>query len=73
MRKVERYYHAGVEYRDGDTRWSRHTRRTHHVAAREARRMTKGGDGKPVVESWSADHGMRPGSGDAVDSCEYVT
>lgn len=71
-----RYYHAGVEVRaegECDYLWSPHTRRTMQRARREARTMAaRTVGGVPVVESWSRDHGLRPGSAEAADECVYV-
>lgn len=60
------YYHAGAMCANGDVRWSDSTRRSSEVAEREAKAMARKYGGKPVVEYWKREHGMRPGDADAV-------
>jgi len=65
------YYHAGVENDSGDVRWSKHTRRSYGTAVREARRMAQAG-GRPIVEWWDRQHGLRPGDCEVLAGSEYV-
>jgi hypothetical protein len=59
------YYHAGNQKTDDRDEtvfnWSNHTRRTKRAAQLEAARMAKKHGGKPVVERWKREHGLRPG------------
>jgi hypothetical protein len=62
------YYHAGVQYNDSQTGevcmdWSDHTRRTQETAEIEAMKLARkfGEGGKPIVEFWAKEHGLRPG------------
>lgn len=58
------YYHAGSQKTvDGEVRvyWSAKTRRSKAQAESEAVRIAREQGGKPVVEFWSREHGLRPG------------
>jgi hypothetical protein len=68
------YYHAGVEFPRPPrlTFWSHHTRRSRAAAIREARRLTRGTNGRAVVEYWDRRHGLRPGDAEVVECCDYV-
>ncbi|MBU0703571.1 MAG: hypothetical protein KKC18_06865 [Chloroflexi bacterium] len=65
------YYHAGCGTAD-IWRWSEHTRHSHRTAAAEARKMARRYGGRPIVEWWDREHGMRPGDQNAVIDAGYV-
>ena len=58
------YYRAGAETSPGSVTWSEHTRKTRERAEREARLMARACDGRPIVEYWFRDHGLRPEDSD---------
>lgn len=58
---MSNYYHAGTQDENNDVRWSDATRKTASAAEKEAKQMAKKFGGKPIVEYWDREHGLRPG------------
>ena len=62
---MNKYYHAGSQRETelGEVRvnWSDKTRRSASAAESEARKLARRDGGKPVVEFWDREHGLRPG------------
>jgi hypothetical protein len=65
------YYHAGTAVGDRFV-WSDHTRRTWDAAAREAERMARRSGGRPPVEYWSREHGLRPGDQELIEGADWL-
>lgn len=69
---MSNYYHAGAQIDGSNVVWSDATRKTASAAEKEAKQMAKRHGGKPVVECWSRQHGMRPNDANVVVSAYEV-